>query len=213
MPAYGSFWLVQNVRLSIKYFGNLPWESHLRKTKSKYLRSVDRSVVDLEYLTGKQRNCIEAWTGTGHLQSSSKEGCHGHFVNKFWQEHNLYCLCYGQRRNILIENLYDQKVLSTTRYLKCCRWAVQHWTLSDRNCKFQCFEKVHPNFLYYSVLENNALQRTTSNGVRDCGRWIAYSRRKTHNIILHTWCSLSLSYNSNLKIAPWVKIQHPANNT
>ena len=33
-----------------------------------------------------------------------------------------------------------------------------------------CFEKVHLNFLYYSVLENNALQRNTSNGVRDCGR-------------------------------------------
>ena len=30
------------------------------KTKSKYQRSVDRSVVYLEYLTGKQGNCIEA---------------------------------------------------------------------------------------------------------------------------------------------------------
>ncbi|CAH3116001.1 unnamed protein product [Porites lobata] len=27
------------------------------------------------------------------------------------------------------------------------------------------------------------------------------------------WCSLSLSYSSNLKIALYVKIQHPANNT
>ena len=106
-PAYGSFRLVQNVRPSIKYFGNLPWESHLRKTKSKYQRSVDRSIVDLEYLTGKQSNCIEACTGTSQLQSSSKERCHENFVNKFWQEHNLYCLFYGQRRNILIENLYD----------------------------------------------------------------------------------------------------------
>ena len=35
----------------------------------------------------------------------------------------------------------------------------------DRNSKFQCFEKVRLNFLYYSVLENNALQHTTSNGV------------------------------------------------
>ena len=33
-----------------------------------------------------------------------------------------------------------------------------------------CFEKVHLNFLYHLVLENNALQRTTSNGVRDYGR-------------------------------------------
>ena len=39
----------------------------------------------------------------------------------------------------------------------------------DRNSKFQCFEKVHLNFLYYSVLENDALQHTTSNGVHDCG--------------------------------------------
>ena len=30
------------------------------KRKSKYQRSVDRSVVDLEYSTGKQGNCIEA---------------------------------------------------------------------------------------------------------------------------------------------------------
>ena len=29
---------------------------------------------------------------------------------------------------------------------------------------------------FTSVLENNALQRNTSNGVRDCGRWIAYGR-------------------------------------
>ena len=31
-------------------------------------------------------------------------------------------------------------------------------------------ETVHLNNLYYSVLEKNALQRNTSNGVRDCGR-------------------------------------------
>ena len=40
----------------------------------------------------------------------------------------------------------------------------------DRNSKFQCFEKVHLSFLYYSVLENNALQHTMSNGVHDCGQ-------------------------------------------
>ena len=32
------------------------------------------------------------------------------------------------------------------------------------------FKKVLLNFLYYSVIENNTLPRTTSNGVRDCGR-------------------------------------------
>ena len=59
-------------------FGNLLWESSnwlnnnlLHKTKSKYQRSVDRSVVNLEYSMEKQGNCIEAWTGNGHLKSSS----------------------------------------------------------------------------------------------------------------------------------------------
>ena len=41
------------------------------------------------------------------IQSSSKERCHGNFVNRFWQEHDIYFLRYGQRRNPLIENLYD----------------------------------------------------------------------------------------------------------
>ena len=56
-------------------FGNLLWESSnwlnnnlLRKTKSKYQRSVDRSVVNLEYSMEKQGNCIEAWTGNGLLR-------------------------------------------------------------------------------------------------------------------------------------------------
>ena len=35
------------------------WTNHCRKTKSKYQRSVDQSVIDLEYLTGKQGNCID----------------------------------------------------------------------------------------------------------------------------------------------------------
>ena len=71
-----------------------------------------------------------------------------------------------------------------------------------------------PQFsLLHGVIENNALKRTISKGVRDCSRWIAYSRGKTHSVILHTWCSLSLSDNSNLKIALYVKIQHPPNNT
>ena len=66
------------------------------------------------------------------------------------------------------------KVLQTTRYRKCSRWAVQQWTLWQK--QLICLEKVHLNFLYYSVLKNNALQRTTSNGVRYFGRWIAYSQ-------------------------------------
>ena len=56
-------------------FGNLLWESSnwlnhnlLRKTESTYQRSVDRSVVSLEYSMEKQGNCIEAWTGNGLLR-------------------------------------------------------------------------------------------------------------------------------------------------
>ena len=30
--------------------------------------------------------------------------------------HDLYCLCYGQRRNILIENLYDHNFPSKKYY-------------------------------------------------------------------------------------------------
>ena len=51
-------------------FGNLPWESSKWLNKSspqdkiKYQRSVDRSIVNLEYWTGKQGNCMEAWTGS-----------------------------------------------------------------------------------------------------------------------------------------------------
>ena len=59
-------------------FGNLLWESSnwlnhnlLRKTESTYQRRVDRGVVSLEYSMEKQGNCIEAWTGNGHLKSSS----------------------------------------------------------------------------------------------------------------------------------------------
>ena len=151
-----------------------------------------------EVLTGASSN-LNIWrenreivlkpkhAGNVYSQSSSKERCHG----KFWQEHDLYCLCYGQRRNILIENLYDHNFPSKKYYRRPDIWNVVAELYSngpyDRNSKFQCFEKVHLNFLYYSVLENNALQRTTSNGVRDCGRWIAYSRRKTHSVILHTF--------------------------
>ena len=69
----------------------------------------------------------------------------------------------------------------------------------DRDSKFA--SRKSTSIFYYSVLENNALKSTKSNDVHDRGRWIAYSRRKTHSVILHTWCSLRLSYNSNVKIA------------
>ena len=62
--------------LANQLFGNLLWESSnwlshnlLRKTESTYQRSVDRSVVSLEYAMEKQGNCINAWTGNGHLKS------------------------------------------------------------------------------------------------------------------------------------------------
>ena len=57
-----------DVRPSIKYFGNLPWESFdglnklspQNKIKISKERWPELSVVDLEYLTGKEGNCIEA---------------------------------------------------------------------------------------------------------------------------------------------------------
>ena len=60
MPAYGSFHLNQNVHLPIKYlvisYGRVPtdWTNLLHKTKSKYQKSVDRSVVNLEYSKKKK---------------------------------------------------------------------------------------------------------------------------------------------------------------
>ena len=59
---FESFRLVQNVRPSIKYFGNLPWESFegLDKSSPQNKRSDDRNVVDLEYSTGEQGHRIEA---------------------------------------------------------------------------------------------------------------------------------------------------------
>ena len=89
------------------------------------------------------------------------------------------------------KNLYDHNSSSKKYYRRPDIWNVVAHLYSngpyDRNSKFQCFEKAHLHLLYYSVLENNTLQRNTSNGVRDCGRWIVYSRRKTHNLILHTF--------------------------
>ena len=70
----------QNVRPSIKYLLISHWivpsdrTNHLRKTKSKYQRRVDQSVVDLDYSTGKQGNCIEERTGNGHLYSLPQRG-------------------------------------------------------------------------------------------------------------------------------------------
>ena len=73
-----SIWIRMFTRQSNINFGNLlcessNWLNHnlLRKTKSTYQKSVDRSIVNLEYSMEQQGNCIEAWTGNGHLKSSS----------------------------------------------------------------------------------------------------------------------------------------------
>ena len=108
----------------------------------------------------------EAETGNGHLQSSSKKRCHGNFCQQVLARAWTCCLCCGQRRNVLIENLYDRNFPYKKYYRQPDIGNVVAELYSngpyDRNSKFQCFEKVHLNFLYYSVLENNALQRNTS---------------------------------------------------
>ena len=180
-------------------FGNLPWESFKWLNKSS-----PQNKIKISKKRWPERCRSWIFNGkTGQLYWSlnwkwpftvffaSKERCHGNFANRFWQEHDRSCLCYDQRRNVLTENLYYPIFSSKKYYRRPDIGNVVAELYSngpyDRNSKFQCFEKVHLNFLYYSVLENNALQRNTSNGVRDCGRWIAYSRRKTHSVILHTF--------------------------
>ena len=59
----------------------------------------------------------------------------------------------------------------------------------------------------FSLLLGVREYRTPAHYIERCPRLWSMS------IILHTWSSLGLSYNSNLKIALYVKIQHPANNT
>ena len=104
--------------------------------------------------------------------------------------HDLYCLCYGQGRNILIENLYDHNFPSKKYYRQPDIGNVVAEPYSnghyDRNSKFASRKSTSIFSITPAVLENNALQRTTLNGVRDCSRWVAYSRGKTHSIILHT---------------------------
>ena len=59
----------------------------------------------------------------------------------------------------------------------------------------------------FSLLLGVREYRTPAHYIERCPRLWSMS------IILYTWSSLGLSYNSNLKIALYVKIQHPANNT
>ena len=148
MPAYGSFHLNKNVHPPIIYlvisYGRVPtdWTNLLQKTKSKYQKSVDRSVVNLEYSMEKQGSCIEAWTGNGHLKSSSQKKCYGNFV--------------------LIENLYDCNFTSKKYYIIHVDDQISEMlSLSCTAMELKiCFEKVPLNFLYHLVFENNALHQT-----------------------------------------------------
>ena len=62
--------------------------------------------------------------------------------------------------------------------------------------KFALRKSRHLNFLYYLVFENNALHRTVSAIVGDESHTV---EERCMSIILNTLCSLSLSYNVNLK--------------
>ena len=222
-PAYGSFRLVQNICLSIKYFGNLPWESFEGLNKSSLQNKIEKYIK-------------EALTEASSILNISREN--RAIVLNPKKEMVIYSLL--QRRDVM-------KILSTSSgkrmiitvfamakeeisSLKTCMITISplkstidnqisemlllSYTAMDLMTETVNFSASRKSTSIFSItrcyIENNALQRTTSNSVRDCGRWIGYSRRKTHSVILHTWCSLSLSYNSDLKIALYIKIQHPA---
>ena len=43
------------------------------------------------------------------------------------------------------------KVLSTTRYLKCCRWAVKQWTLWQKQYITRCYRITHSSAIHRTV--------------------------------------------------------------
>ena len=94
-------------------FGNLPWESSKWLNKSSPLNKI--KIPKKRWPERCRSWLFDGKTGQlywslnrkwSFIKSSSTERCHGNFVNRFWQEHDLYFLRYGKRRNALIENLY-----------------------------------------------------------------------------------------------------------
>ena len=81
-------------------------------------------VIEQVFSTKQNQNIKEALTGALSILNIEQEnraivwkpeqkawtvffiGEYDNFVNRFWQEHDLYCVCYGLKRNVLIENLY-----------------------------------------------------------------------------------------------------------
>ena len=152
---------------AIKYFGNLPWESFEGLNKSSPQNKIE--------ISKKCRSWIFDWK-TGQLYWSLNRKWRftiffkGEMSWKFCQQVlaralSLLSLLW-QGRNILIENLYDHNFLSKKYYIRPDIGNVVAELYSNgpygRNSKFQCFEKVHLNFLYSSVLENNAIHRMVS---------------------------------------------------
>ena len=90
------------------------WASHLRKTKSTYQRSVDRSVVDLEYLTGKQAIVLKPKQELAIYSLLQRRDVMEILSTGFGK--SMILLGYGQRRNMLIENLYDHNFPSKKYY-------------------------------------------------------------------------------------------------
>ena len=79
----------------------------------------------------------------------------------------------------------------------------------DRNSKF-ALRKSTSIFSITHVTDNNALHRMVLAIVVD--ELHTVEERSTPELSMLGVAALSLSYNSNLKIALSIKIQHPANN-
>ena len=69
----------------------------------------------LSILNIEQENRAIVWKPEQEAWAVFFIGEYDNFVNRFWQEHDLYCVCYGQKRNVLIENLYRYDLNFTSK--------------------------------------------------------------------------------------------------
>ena len=124
-------------------------------------------------------------------------------IQQVWQQHDLYCLFMVK----------EELSLSKT-----CMIAISPLKKYYRRPDFGNFVAELQSNGAFDRKSEFALRTSTSVFAR-CQRITHYIERsmkstqqkKDAQIILHTWCSLRLNYNSNLEIAVAVKILHPAN--